>query len=92
MRETVKQIKEQVINLARRPTTWAPEDTDDYSDDEDHYVDPTPCDVWTAYARLRQSLRGSLRTVDPSTCRGPSRGLVPLACGAKAWSTRALHG
>ncbi|WMV51615.1 hypothetical protein MTR67_045000 [Solanum verrucosum] len=42
MSETVQQIKEQVINVARRPTTSAPKDTDDDSDDEDDYVDPTP--------------------------------------------------
>ena len=40
MSETVQQIKEQV-NLARRPTTSAPDDTDDESD-EDDYVDLTP--------------------------------------------------
>ncbi|KAG5595235.1 hypothetical protein H5410_036467 [Solanum commersonii] len=38
MSETVQQIKEQVMNLARRPTTSAPDDTDDESD-EDDYVD-----------------------------------------------------
>ncbi|WMV20604.1 hypothetical protein MTR67_013989 [Solanum verrucosum] len=42
MSETVQQIKEQVMNLARRPTTSAPEDTDDDSVDEDDYVDATP--------------------------------------------------
>ncbi|KAG5626877.1 hypothetical protein H5410_012095 [Solanum commersonii] len=41
MSETVQQIKEQVINLTRRPTTSAPDDTDDESDEED-YVDLTP--------------------------------------------------
>ncbi|WMV41823.1 hypothetical protein MTR67_035208 [Solanum verrucosum] len=41
MSETVQQIKEQVMNLARRPTTSAPDDTDDKSD-EDDYVDLTP--------------------------------------------------
>ncbi|WMV23189.1 hypothetical protein MTR67_016574 [Solanum verrucosum] len=41
MSETVHQIKEQVMNLARRPTTSAPNDTDDESD-EDDYVDFTP--------------------------------------------------
>ncbi|WMV14652.1 hypothetical protein MTR67_008037, partial [Solanum verrucosum] len=41
MRETVQQIKEQVMNLARQPTTSAPDDTDDESD-EDDYVDLTP--------------------------------------------------
>uniref|UniRef100_M1DII1 Uncharacterized protein n=1 Tax=Solanum tuberosum TaxID=4113 RepID=M1DII1_SOLTU len=41
MSETVQQIKEQVMNLARRPTTSAPDDTDDESDDDD-YVEPTP--------------------------------------------------
>ncbi|KAG5632411.1 hypothetical protein H5410_004128 [Solanum commersonii] len=40
MSETVQQIKEQVMNLARRPTTSAPDDTDDESD-EDDYVDLT---------------------------------------------------
>ncbi|WMV57860.1 hypothetical protein MTR67_051245, partial [Solanum verrucosum] len=41
MSETVQQIKEQVMNLARRPTTSAPNDTDNESDDDD-YVDLTP--------------------------------------------------
>ncbi|WMV55687.1 hypothetical protein MTR67_049072, partial [Solanum verrucosum] len=41
MSETVQQTKEQVMNLARRPTTSAPDDTDDESD-EDDYVDLTP--------------------------------------------------
>ncbi|KAG5577350.1 hypothetical protein H5410_057484 [Solanum commersonii] len=41
MSETVQQIKEQVMNLARRRTTLAPDDTDDESDKDD-YVDPTP--------------------------------------------------
>ncbi|WMV19668.1 hypothetical protein MTR67_013053 [Solanum verrucosum] len=41
MSETVQQIKEQVMNLARRPTTSAPDDTDDESDDDD-YVESTP--------------------------------------------------
>ncbi|WMV54735.1 hypothetical protein MTR67_048120, partial [Solanum verrucosum] len=41
MSETVQQIKEQVMNLIRRPTTSAPNDTDDESDD-DYYVEPTP--------------------------------------------------
>ncbi|KAG5595296.1 hypothetical protein H5410_036528 [Solanum commersonii] len=41
MSETVQQIKEQVMNLARRPTTSAPDDTGDESD-EDDYVDLTP--------------------------------------------------
>ncbi|WMV45288.1 hypothetical protein MTR67_038673 [Solanum verrucosum] len=41
MSETVHQIKEQVMNLARQPTISAPDDTDDESD-EDDYVDPTP--------------------------------------------------
>ncbi|XP_049405321.1 uncharacterized protein LOC125868812 [Solanum stenotomum] len=41
MSETVQQIKEQVMNLARRPTTSAPDDTDDESD-EDDYVDLIP--------------------------------------------------
>ncbi|WMV42644.1 hypothetical protein MTR67_036029 [Solanum verrucosum] len=41
MSETVQQIKEQVMNLARRPTTSAPDNTDDESD-EDDYVDLTP--------------------------------------------------
>ncbi|WMV47040.1 hypothetical protein MTR67_040425 [Solanum verrucosum] len=40
MSETVQQIKEQVMNLARRLTTSAPDDTDDESD-EDDYVDLT---------------------------------------------------
>ncbi|KAG5571624.1 hypothetical protein H5410_061390, partial [Solanum commersonii] len=41
MSEIVQQIKEQVMNLARRPTTSAPDDTD-YESDEDDYVEPTP--------------------------------------------------
>ncbi|WMV55163.1 hypothetical protein MTR67_048548 [Solanum verrucosum] len=41
MSETVQQIKEQVMNLAYRPTTLAPDDTDDESDDDD-YADLTP--------------------------------------------------
>uniref|UniRef100_M1DXV8 Integrase core domain containing protein n=1 Tax=Solanum tuberosum TaxID=4113 RepID=M1DXV8_SOLTU len=41
MSETVQQIKEQVMNLALRPTTSAPDDTDDESD-EDDYVDLPP--------------------------------------------------
>ncbi|WMV32665.1 hypothetical protein MTR67_026050 [Solanum verrucosum] len=41
MSETVQQIKEQVMNLTRRPTTSAPDDTNDESD-EDDYVDLTP--------------------------------------------------
>ncbi|WMV57790.1 hypothetical protein MTR67_051175, partial [Solanum verrucosum] len=41
MSETVQQIKEQVMNLACRPTTSAPDDTDNKSD-EDDYVDLTP--------------------------------------------------
>ncbi|WMV48519.1 hypothetical protein MTR67_041904, partial [Solanum verrucosum] len=41
MSETVQQIKEQVMNLARRPTTSAPDDTDDESDEVD-YVDLIP--------------------------------------------------
>ncbi|WMV30696.1 hypothetical protein MTR67_024081 [Solanum verrucosum] len=41
MSETVQRIKEQVMNLARRPTASAPNDTDDESD-EDDYVDLTP--------------------------------------------------
>ncbi|WMV51144.1 hypothetical protein MTR67_044529 [Solanum verrucosum] len=44
MSATVQQIKEQVLNLARRPTTpSAPEDTDDDSEEEDDdFVDRTP--------------------------------------------------
>ncbi|WMV38656.1 hypothetical protein MTR67_032041 [Solanum verrucosum] len=38
MSETVQQIKEQVMNLARRPTTSAPDD----KSDENDYVDLTP--------------------------------------------------
>ncbi|KAG5586363.1 hypothetical protein H5410_046797 [Solanum commersonii] len=41
MSETVQQIKEQVMNLARSLTTLAPDDTNDKSD-EDDYVDLTP--------------------------------------------------
>ncbi|WMV50474.1 hypothetical protein MTR67_043859 [Solanum verrucosum] len=41
---TVQKIKEQVLNLARRPTTFSPtEDTDDDSEEEeDDFVDATP--------------------------------------------------
>ncbi|WMV29971.1 hypothetical protein MTR67_023356 [Solanum verrucosum] len=42
MSATVQQIKEQVLNLACRPTTSAPEDTDDNSEEEDDFVDVTP--------------------------------------------------
>ncbi|WMV59300.1 hypothetical protein MTR67_052685 [Solanum verrucosum] len=44
MSATVQQIKEQVLNLARRPTTSsAPEDNDDDSDEEEEdFVDRTP--------------------------------------------------
>ncbi|WMV46871.1 hypothetical protein MTR67_040256 [Solanum verrucosum] len=42
MSETVQQIKEQMMNLARRPTTSAPDDTNDERDDDDDYVEPTP--------------------------------------------------
>ncbi|WMV33727.1 hypothetical protein MTR67_027112 [Solanum verrucosum] len=43
MSATVQQIKEQVLNLAHRPTTSSPvEDTDDDSDDDDDFVDCTP--------------------------------------------------
>ncbi|WMV33905.1 hypothetical protein MTR67_027290 [Solanum verrucosum] len=41
MSETIQQIKEQVMNLARRPTTSALDNIDDKSD-EDDYVEPTP--------------------------------------------------
>ncbi|KAG5596694.1 hypothetical protein H5410_037926 [Solanum commersonii] len=41
MSKTVQQIKEQVMNLAHRPTTSAPANTGDESD-EDDYVDLTP--------------------------------------------------
>ncbi|KAG5570751.1 hypothetical protein H5410_060517 [Solanum commersonii] len=41
MSETVQQLKEQVMNLARRPTASALDDIDDESDDDD-YVEPTP--------------------------------------------------
>ncbi|WMV33052.1 hypothetical protein MTR67_026437 [Solanum verrucosum] len=43
MSETVQEIKEQVMNLARQPTTSSPaEDTDDDSDEDDDFVDSTP--------------------------------------------------
>ncbi|KAG5611225.1 hypothetical protein H5410_022506, partial [Solanum commersonii] len=38
MSETVQQVKEQVMNLARRPTTSAPDDTDDESDKDDYIL------------------------------------------------------
>ncbi|KAG5595897.1 hypothetical protein H5410_037129 [Solanum commersonii] len=41
MSEIVLQIKEQVMNLDRRPTTSAPDDTVDESGADD-YVEPTP--------------------------------------------------
>ncbi|WMV29013.1 hypothetical protein MTR67_022398 [Solanum verrucosum] len=40
---TIQQIKEQMLNLTRRPTTSSPvEDTDDDSDKEDDFGDRTP--------------------------------------------------
>ncbi|KAG5626200.1 hypothetical protein H5410_011418 [Solanum commersonii] len=42
MSATVQQIKEQVLNLACRPTTSVPEDTDNSEDEEDDYVDRIP--------------------------------------------------
>ncbi|WMV40881.1 hypothetical protein MTR67_034266 [Solanum verrucosum] len=43
MSATVQEIKEQVLNLARRPTTSSlVEDTDDDSDEDDDFVDRTP--------------------------------------------------
>ncbi|KAG5609808.1 hypothetical protein H5410_021089 [Solanum commersonii] len=43
MSATVQQIKEQVLNLARRPTTSvAPKDTNDDSEEEEDFVDCTP--------------------------------------------------
>ncbi|KAG5604883.1 hypothetical protein H5410_026375 [Solanum commersonii] len=40
---TIQQIKEQMLNLARRPTTSSPvEDTDNDSDKEDDFGDLTP--------------------------------------------------
>ncbi|WMV58392.1 hypothetical protein MTR67_051777, partial [Solanum verrucosum] len=43
MSATVQEIKEQVLNLARRPTTSSPvEDTDDDSDEDGDFVDRTP--------------------------------------------------
>ncbi|WMV09741.1 hypothetical protein MTR67_003126 [Solanum verrucosum] len=48
MNDTIQQIKEQVTNLTRRPTTSTPDDIDDDSDDKDDYVDPLPSlDLWT---------------------------------------------
>ncbi|KAG5585560.1 hypothetical protein H5410_045994 [Solanum commersonii] len=38
MSETVQQIKEQVMNLARQPTISAPIDTDDESDEDDYIL------------------------------------------------------
>ncbi|KAG5590695.1 hypothetical protein H5410_041209 [Solanum commersonii] len=47
--ERTFQIKEQVLNLARRPTTSSPaEDTDDDSDEDDDFVDCTPQLRWAA--------------------------------------------
>ncbi|WMV41984.1 hypothetical protein MTR67_035369 [Solanum verrucosum] len=49
MSATVQQIKEQVLNLARRPTTFSPaEDTDDDRDEDDDFVDRTPQLRWAA--------------------------------------------
>ncbi|WMV20149.1 hypothetical protein MTR67_013534 [Solanum verrucosum] len=43
MSATVQQIKEQVLNLARRPTTSSlDEDIDDDSEEKDDFVDRTP--------------------------------------------------
>ncbi|KAG5575927.1 hypothetical protein H5410_056061 [Solanum commersonii] len=42
MSATVQQIKKQVLNLARQPTTSALEVTDDDSDEDDDFVDRTP--------------------------------------------------
>ncbi|WMV49623.1 hypothetical protein MTR67_043008 [Solanum verrucosum] len=43
MSATIQEIKEQVLNLAHRPTTSFPaEDTDDGSDENDDFVDRTP--------------------------------------------------
>ncbi|KAG5569836.1 hypothetical protein H5410_059602 [Solanum commersonii] len=43
MSETVQQIKEQLMNLTCRPTTLAPEDTDnDIKEEEEDFVDATP--------------------------------------------------
>ncbi|XP_049399729.1 uncharacterized protein LOC125863763 [Solanum stenotomum] len=43
MSVTVQEIKEQVLNLARRRTTSSPaEDTDDDNDEDDDFVDRTP--------------------------------------------------
>uniref|UniRef100_M1DTH9 Uncharacterized protein n=1 Tax=Solanum tuberosum TaxID=4113 RepID=M1DTH9_SOLTU len=43
MSATVPQIKEQVLNLDRRPTTSSPaEDIDNDSEEEDDFVDRTP--------------------------------------------------
>ncbi|WMV07879.1 hypothetical protein MTR67_001264 [Solanum verrucosum] len=40
---TVQQIKEQVLNLARRPTSHSSpaEGTDDDNEEDDHYIDYT---------------------------------------------------
>ncbi|KAG5582773.1 hypothetical protein H5410_053400 [Solanum commersonii] len=38
MSETVQQIKEQVMNLARRPTISASNDTNDDSDENDYIL------------------------------------------------------
>ncbi|WMV41992.1 hypothetical protein MTR67_035377 [Solanum verrucosum] len=43
MSATVQEIKEQVLNLARRPTTSSPaKDTNDDSDEDGDFVDRTP--------------------------------------------------
>uniref|UniRef100_M1DET7 Uncharacterized protein n=1 Tax=Solanum tuberosum TaxID=4113 RepID=M1DET7_SOLTU len=43
MSVTIQEIKEQVLNLARRPTTSSlAEDTDDGSDEDGDFVDRTP--------------------------------------------------
>lgn len=42
MNETIQQIKEQVLNLARQPTILAFEETDDNSEEEEDFVDVTP--------------------------------------------------
>ncbi|KAG5632478.1 hypothetical protein H5410_004195 [Solanum commersonii] len=60
MSETIQQIKEQVMNLARRPTTSAPDNTDNESD-EDDYVEPTlqfrSLDIYELFTHASSKLR-----------------------------------
>ncbi|KAG5612541.1 hypothetical protein H5410_023822 [Solanum commersonii] len=53
MSETVQQIKEQVMNLARRPTTSAPDDTVDESDEDDYPFEAASAAVFSGLLRKK---------------------------------------